>query len=192
MSTKKLWPIRFGRRFVHFHLDCRARKSDKKVKVVKKACQGGWQIPSGCPPRLRVLRRLASKWVRPARGLKTRKPWVFIWTFVFYFPRRKSETGPVVHFLKGLYTLRPSLGVSLFLRQKLFSKVLGKSLKMGKTSPGPPPRQGLPLLFVVSGKPVNPRGGGLVRSLTTELLLHAFLTPFTFLSLFLARQSRPG
>ena len=91
-----------------------------------------------------------------------------------------------------LYTGRPSLGVSLFLRGRIFSEVLGNSLKMSKTPPGPPPRQGLPLLLVVSAKTVTPPGGGLVRSLTVELLLHAFLTPFTFLSLFLAGQSRRG
>ena len=37
---------------------------------------------------------------------------------------------------------------------------------------------------------VNPRGGGLVSSLTLEFVLHAFFTPFTFLSLFLPRKSR--
>ena len=36
---------------------------------------------------------------------------------------------------------------------------------------------------------VNPRGGGLVGALTLEFVLHAFFTPFTFLSLFLAGQS---
>ena len=152
----------------------------------------GWQIPSGCPLRKRVLRFLASRRVPAASGLKTRFSWVFIWNLFFYFPRRKSETCPRGPFPFSLYTLRPSLGVSLFLRGKLFSKVLGKSPKMGKTPPGPPARQGLPLPPVLSVKPVNPRGGGLVRSLRAELLLHAFLTPFTFLSLFLAEQSRPG
>ena len=91
-----------------------------------------------------------------------------------------------------LYTGRPSSGVSLFLRRPIFSTLLGKSLKMGKIPSGLPPRQGLPLPLAVSAKRVTPRGGGLVRSLTTELLLHAFLTPFTFLSLFLAGQSRRG
>ena len=51
-----------------------------------------------------------------------------------------------------------------------------------------PARFPLPAYGLVQA--VNPRGDGLAGSLWLEFVLHAFFIPLTFLSLFLAEQSR--
>ena len=171
-------------------LDCPARKSDKKVKGVKKACRGNSVVNERTRPPPRGATPLAETTTGRGRPCRLGGPDDLL-PILRDFPRtsekivrrRKSETGPGGHFPLILYTGRPSLGVSLFLRGEIFSEVQGKP-------------HGFPVLRPLAGRTHfearrrrTPWRGRHPDEICPPSR-HHFFTTFTFLSLFLAGLSR--